>query len=42
MVVICGYFQKENYKVLKIHVNNSCFFEISASLFYALHLNLKN
>ena len=33
MLVICCYFEKENYKFLKFQVNNSCYFEISASLF---------
>ena len=33
MVVICRYFQKENYKVLKFHVSNSSLVEINASLF---------
>ena len=32
MVVIFCYFQEENYKILKLHVNNSSFSEISASL----------
>ena len=27
------YFQKENYKVLRFHVNSSSLFEISVSLF---------
>ena len=38
MIVIFCYFQKENYKVLKIHLNNSSFFEISTSLYKAPHL----
>ena len=37
-IIIFCCFQKENYKVLKIHVNNSSFFEISTSLYKAPHL----
>ena len=33
MVLICCYLRRENYKVLKFHLNNSSYFEISASLF---------
>ena len=35
MVVICYYSGKEIHKVLKFHVNNSSYFEISVSLFLA-------
>ena len=33
MTVIYCYFERENYKVLKFHMNNFSLFEISASLF---------
>ena len=36
-VVICCYLERVNCKVLKFHVNNFCYFGISASLFYAPH-----
>lgn len=32
------YFERENYKVLKFHVYNSSYFEISAAIQSALHL----
>ena len=39
MIVIFCYFQNENYKILKTHVNNSSFFfEVSTSLIKAPHL----
>ena len=33
MMVIFCYLERENYKVLKCHVNNLSYIEISASLF---------
>ena len=35
MTVIYFYLESENYKVLKFHVNNFSYFEVSASLFLA-------
>ena len=33
MVVIYYYLERENYKVLKFHVNNYSYFEMNTSLF---------
>ena len=33
MVVVYYYLERENYKVLKFHVNNYSYFEMNASLF---------
>ena len=40
-VVIFCYFQKENHKVLKFHVNNSYFFQISLSFKRCPPINTK-
>ena len=38
-VVIYCYLEKENYKLLELYVNDSSYFEISASIFWALPSN---
>ena len=31
-MIVCGYLERDNEKVLKFHVNNPSFFEISTTL----------